>query len=99
MSRPTRRLTLSAILLGLALAFAAPPVQARESLSAGWLDALAHQLTQWTAGWRSLPAGAAAGSTSGRHTPPARPQPPVRPDCGGLVNPDGSCASAAPHHY
>lgn len=83
------RRALSAILLAIALAFAAPPVQARESLPAGWFDALTRQLTQWTAGWWTGPAGAAVDQAHARHATPARQRPPVDPDCGVLIDPGG----------
>jgi hypothetical protein len=100
MSRLPRRLALTVLLLGgLALALAPPPAQARELAPPGWLDALAHQLAQWTAGWSSPPATCAAARQSRSH-PAKGPRPPITIECGGPVDPDGHCLSlpAPPQH-
>ena len=97
MSRLSRRLTLSVVLLGLTLALAGPPVQATEVRGAGWFEAVAHQLAQWAAGWSWLPHGGAATGTipdrvhQGTRHPDKGPQPPVRTNCGGLGDPTGAC--------
>ncbi len=84
MSRTTRRLAPTALLLGLALFLAVAPAQARESPSSGWFSALTHQLVQWTAGWWEL-----AGPATNRPLSPTHPRPPVTVDCGVSIDPDG----------
>ncbi len=95
MSRLSRRVALSALFLGVTMALAAPPAQARESPPSCWLDALAHQVAQWTGIWLAWPVpGRAAGSP--RH--PAK-SPPIKVDCGVQLDPNGGCQSASlpPH--
>ena len=84
MSRTTRRLAQTALLLGLALFLAVAPAQARESPTPGWFTSLTHQLMQWTAGWWGL-----AGQATNRPLSPTGPRPPVTVDCGGSILPDG----------
>jgi hypothetical protein len=94
MPRLSRRLALT-LLLSVSLALAAPSVQARELTPVGWFDALVHQVAQWTAGWWTLPAHGAA--TVGQvKSPAAKGRPPIRVDCGVLIDPNGHCLSAAP---
>src|ERR1700688_675100 len=71
MSRTTRRLAQTALLLGLALFLAVAPAQARESPAAGWFSAFTHQLVQWTAGLWGL-----AGPAANRSLSPTRPPAP-----------------------
>jgi hypothetical protein len=84
MSRTTRRLAPTALLLSLALFLAVAPAQARESPTPGLFSSLTQQLMQWTAGWWGLPDQAT-------HRPftPTGPRPPVTVDCGITINPDG----------
>jgi hypothetical protein len=95
MSCLSRRLALSALSLGFALALAASPAQARESPSPGWLGGLAHELAQWATGWWSWPAGGAATAAPGKsHSAPAAARlRGFRPDCGSLIDPNG-CPAA-----
>jgi hypothetical protein len=95
MSCPNRRLTLSAILVAGALALAAPPVQAGEILPAGWFGTLAHQVTQWTAGWWSWPAKSANDQPVERRAEPVSLRPQGGTDCGGTVDPTGGCKPSA----
>jgi hypothetical protein len=97
LSRPPRRLALTALSLALALALAAPPAQAREGSPLGWLDALAHQLSQWSASrWAwSAPDRPAAGQAG--HPAKSRPVK-LRIDCGGAMDPGGGCTAPAPPH-
>jgi len=95
MSRLSRRFT-STVLLVVSLALAASAVQARELSPAGWFDAMAHQLAQWTARWWTLPAYAAAGPE--RLLAAKAMRPPVAVDCGVLIDPNGQCLAAAPPH-
>jgi hypothetical protein len=98
MPRTSRRLALTALLLGLALTLAAAPAQARESAPAGWFGTLTQQLMQWTAGWWSWPApGSAPFQGQGRPARAARQ--PIRPDCGVLVDPNGQCLAPAPRSH
>jgi hypothetical protein len=92
MSRVARPIALTAIALALALTLAPLPAQARESAPAGWFDALAHQVQQWTATWWTWPAHATA-PAQGKKQPvaPRGWRPRIRPLCGPNVNPDGSC--------
>jgi hypothetical protein len=95
MSRLSRRLTLSVVLLGLTLALAAPPVQATEARGAGWFEAVAHQLAQWAAGWSWLPHDTATAGIvphrvhQGTRRPDKGPRPPVGTNCGTLTDPTG----------
>ena len=89
MSRVSRPLVLTAMTLVLVFTLASSPAQARESAPAGWFDALAHQIQQWTAGWWTWPAHETASAQVKGH--PARPWRHIRPQCGGNVAPDGHC--------
>jgi hypothetical protein len=84
MPRTSRRLALTALLLGLALTLAAAPAQARESAPAGWFGTLTQQLMQWTAGWWGLP-----GQATNRPLSPIGLRPRVTVDCGPEINPNG----------
>jgi hypothetical protein len=97
MSCPNRRLSLSAILVAVALALAAPPVQASEVLPAGWFGNLARQATQWMTGWWSSPAASATGQPGERHSLPVTLRPQGGTDCGGTVDPTGGCKPSAVH--
>ncbi|HVR11795.1 MAG TPA: hypothetical protein VMW75_27380 [Thermoanaerobaculia bacterium] len=91
MPRPSRRLALTALSLALVLILAAPPAQAGQSPSLGWLDTLAQQLAQWTASWWARPT---PGRSAGQAQHPAKSPPSkLRIDCGGLIDPDGKCLS------
>ena len=92
MSRVSRPVVLIAIALAFALTLAPLPAQARESAPAGWFGALAHQIQQWTASWWAWPAHAAA-PAQGKKLPAASRgwRPHIKPLCGGVTNPDGSC--------
>jgi hypothetical protein len=98
MSRLSRRLTLSVVLLGLTLALAAPPVQAADVRGAGWFEAVANQLARWAAGWSWLPHDTATAGTApdrvhqGTRRPDKSPRPPVRTNCGTTSDPTGACS-------
>lgn len=97
MSRTTRRLAPTALLLGLALFLAVAPAQARESPSFGWFSSLTQQLMQWTAGWWGWPVKGTSANVARR--PPAKTSPPITIDCGIQIDPSGACSPAAsPQH-
>jgi hypothetical protein len=91
MSRLSRPIVLTAILLALALTLAPSPAQARESAPTGWFDALAHEIQQWTASWWAGPAKGAAPAQAKVHPATHAWRPHIRPQCGGLIAPDGHC--------
>jgi hypothetical protein len=93
MSRVSRPLILTAITLALVLTLAPSPAQARESAPAGWFDALAHQIQQWTASWWTWPAHETAPvQAKGHAAAPAGWRPHIRPQCGVAVDPNGHCS-------
>ena len=91
MSRVSRPLVLTSIALALVLTLAPVPAQARESAPGGWFDALAHQIQQWTASWWTWPAHETAPAQVKGHRAAHRVRPPIRPECNGIVGPDGNC--------
>jgi hypothetical protein len=93
MSRLSRSLTLSALSFGFAITLAAPPAQARERPSSGWLGALAHEVAYWATGWWPLGEAAAASPGRSQRTPSAVRLPGERLSCGTQIDPDG-CPSA-----
>jgi hypothetical protein len=98
MSPLIRRLAPSVLLLACALLLGVPPAQARENPTAGaggWFEVLAHQVAQWAAGWLLPAHGAVAGQVGPLNRPSASPRPPASVDCGGPVDPNGRCLSAA----
>ena len=91
MNRVSRPLVLTAIALALALILAPVPTQARESAPAGWFDALAHQIQQWTAVWWTWPAHETASAQDKGHPAAKGWRPRIKPNCAGNVSPDGQC--------
>ncbi len=91
MPRVARPIVLTAIVLAVALTLAPTPAEARTSAPTGWLDALAHQIQQWTVSLWTWPAHETVSAPAKGYPAGSTWRPRIRPTCGPTSDPTGGC--------